>query len=107
MSDARERAKRIEEDIASGPMLDLAVKAPRQLAHRGRIERSVVAPPPSYHRVVLLRQFGQRRRGLAGNAPAAHSLPHALLRVGTHTRQKTGEDPVLPTDGLPGPESKA
>src|SRR4051812_19888277 len=64
--------------LASGPLLELAVDVSKELAHRSLIESPIVFPPPAYHRVVLLRQFGQRRRRLARNAPTSHHLPHAL-----------------------------
>lgn len=44
--------------FASGPLLKLSIEIPEELVHRRPIERPIVIPPPSYRRVVLLRQFG-------------------------------------------------
>src|SRR6202042_1232827 len=93
--------------LASGPLLELAIDISKGLSHRSLIEGSIVFPPPTYHRIVLLRQFGQRRRRLARNAPTSHHLPHALHRIRAHTRQETGKYPVLLAHGLPWPKSKA
>src|SRR5258708_3250430 len=92
--------------LASGPVLKPLINVSRELSHPSLIERTIVVPPPSYRRVVLLRQFGQRRRRLARNAPASHHLPHALHRIRAHTRQETRKYPMLIAHGFPWPESK-
>jgi len=93
--------------LAPGPLLKPLIDVPRDLVHRRPIERPIIIPPPAYRRITLLRQFGQCRRGLSINAPAPHRLPHTLQGIRTHTRQKTGEHPVLSASRLPGPKCEA
>src|SRR5208283_441071 len=61
----------------------------------------------SYRRVTLLRQIGQCRRCLTMNAPAPYRLSHTLQGIGTHSRQKVREDPVLTASGLSRPKREA
>src|SRR6266851_717312 len=93
--------------LASGPLLKLAINVSKKLMHRGLIKRPIVIPPASYHRIPSLRQFGKCRRCLTVDAPAPYHLPHMPPGVSAHSRQKTGEYPVLIADRPPRPKRKA
>src|SRR3954454_13565101 len=94
-------------ELSSGPTFKCAIDVLEEAEHRGRIERAVVLPPPSYHWVVEPGHLGKRNVGLATESPPAHRLPHPLQSIRTCPREEAREEPVVMAASLPWPKREA